>query len=74
MPVSNKYPLNDLVNILKTVDIDKRKRITLEYVLLGGINDSLSHAKEFCQLIKGVKAKVNLISFNGSPFLNLRHQ
>lgn len=68
MPVSNKYPLNDLVNILKTVDIDKRKRITLEYVLLGGINDSLSHAKEFCQLIKGVKAKVNLISFNGSPF------
>lgn len=68
MPISYKYPLKDLINILKNVEIDKRKRITLEYVLLGGINDSLSHAKEFCQLIKGVKAKVNLISFNGSPF------
>lgn len=68
MPISYKYPLKDLINILKNVEIDKRKRITLKYVLLGGINDSLSHAKEFCQLIKGVKAKVNLISFNGSPF------
>ncbi len=68
MPISYKYPLKDLINTLKNVEIDKRKRITLEYVLLGGINDSLSHAKEFCQLIKGVKAKVNLISFNGSPF------
>ena len=64
--------LKDLINTLKNVDIDKRKRITLEYVLLGGINDSLSHAKEFCQLIKGVKAKVNLISFNGSPFSSFK--
>lgn len=72
MPISNKYPLKDLINTLKNVDIDKRKRITLEYVLLGGINDSLSHAKEFCQLIKGIKAKVNLISFNGSPFSSFK--
>ncbi len=68
MPVTNKYPLEDLINTLKSIELDKRKKITLEYVLLGGINDSLAHAKEFYKLIKGIKAKVNLISFNGSPF------
>lgn len=68
MPVTNKNHLNDLIQTLKNIDLDKRKRITLEYVLLGGINDSLSHAKEFVQLIKGIKAKINLISYNGSPY------
>ncbi len=68
MPVTRKYHLVDLINTLKNVELDKRKKITLEYVLLGGINDSLAHAKEFYSLIKGIKAKVNLISFNGSPF------
>lgn len=68
MPITNKNHLHDLIQTLKNVDLDKRKRITLEYVLLGGINDSLLHAKEFMQLIKGVKAKINLISYNGSPY------
>ncbi len=68
MPVTNKNHLNDLIQTLKNVDLDKRKRITLEYVLLGGVNDSLAHAKEFVQLIKGIKAKINLISYNGSPY------
>lgn len=68
MPVTKKYHLEDLINTLKTIELDKRKKITLEYVLLGGINDSLANAKEFYNLIKGVKAKVNLISYNGSPF------
>lgn len=68
MPITNKNHLHDLIETLKNVDLEKRKRITLEYVLLGGINDSLSHAKEFVQLIKGVRAKINLISYNGSPY------
>lgn len=68
MPVTNKNHLNDLIQTLRNVDLDKRKRITLEYVLLGGVNDSLAHAKEFVQLIKGIKAKINLISYNGSPY------
>ncbi len=68
MPVTNKNHLKDLIKTLKNVDLDKRKRITLEYVLLGGVNDSLAHAKEFVQLIKGIKAKINLISYNGSPY------
>ncbi len=64
----NENHLKDLIKTLKNVDLDKRKRITLEYVLLGGVNDSLAHAKEFVQLIKGIKAKINLISYNGSPY------
>lgn len=68
MPVSRKYPLNDLIKTLKTLELDKRKRITLEYVLLGGINDSVSHAAEFLKLIKGIRAKVNLIIYNSSEY------
>lgn len=68
MPVTNKYPLKDLIEFLKNVKLDKRKRITLEYVLLDGVNDSLKDAAEFAALIRGVKAKVNLIIYNDSPF------
>lgn len=68
MPITKKFHLNDLVKVLRNVPLDKRKRITLEYVLLGGVNDTLKHAQEFVSLIKGIKAKVNLIVYNGSPF------
>lgn len=68
MPVTNKNHLADLISTLKNIELDKRKKFTLEYVLLGGVNDSLTNAKELVALIKGLKAKVNLIVYNGSPY------
>ncbi len=68
MPVSKKYPLNSLYEALKKLDIDKRKKITLEYVLLKDVNDSIAHAVEFAKSIKGMQIKVNLIVYNSSSY------
>lgn len=65
MPVSNKYPLAELVKTLKTLPIQKRKSITIEYVMLKGINDSIKDADDLAKLLKGLeKVKVNLILYN----------
>lgn len=72
MPVSSKYPLPALMETLKKLDLDKRKRITLEYVLLRGVNDTLKDAAEFLKLIRGIKAKVNLIIYNGSEYSDFK--
>ena len=65
MPVSNKYPLSSLMAVLKKLPLQKRKSITIEYVLLKGINDSIKDAEELAKLLKGLdKVKVNLILYN----------
>lgn len=65
MPISVKYPLSELMAILKKLPIQKRKSITIEYVLLKGINDSLLDAQNLVKLLKGLdKVKVNLILYN----------
>ncbi len=65
MPVSNKYPLDELIAVLKKLPLQKRKSITIEYVLLKGVNDTMDDAKRLAKLLKGLdKVKVNLISYN----------
>lgn len=68
MPISNKYPLEDLIACLARLPLDKRQRITLEYVLIGGVNDSINDAKALAKLAKKVKSKINLIIYNEHPF------
>ncbi|MDR2884238.1 MAG: 23S rRNA (adenine(2503)-C(2))-methyltransferase RlmN [Deferribacteraceae bacterium] len=65
MPISNAYPLNKLLALLRTLPMHKRKKITFEYVLLKGINDTTDDAKALVKLIKDLPAKVNLIRYNG---------
>lgn len=65
MPVSNKYPLPELISTLKKLPLQKRKSITIEYVMMKGINDSLFDAHKLVKLLKGMdKVKVNLILYN----------
>jgi len=65
MPVSNRYPLDGLMGLLKKLPLQKRKSITIEYVLLKGINDSIEDAKKLAKILKGLdKVKVNLIAYN----------
>ncbi len=71
MPVNRKYPLEQLVDACRTLPIRQRRRITFEYVLLAGVNDSPIDAERLVSLLHGVRAKVNLIPFNpfpGAPF------
>jgi 23S rRNA (adenine2503-C2)-methyltransferase len=71
MPINRKYPLKDLLSACRRIPLPNRERITFEYVLLHRVNDSEEDAHRLTRLLKGIRAKVNLIPFNehgGSPF------
>ena len=69
MPITKKYPLEDLIAALKRYPSEKGREITIEYVLLAGYNDSHSDAVALAKLIHGLRVKVNAIPFNEDPNL-----
>ncbi|OCW58955.1 23S rRNA (adenine(2503)-C(2))-methyltransferase RlmN [Hoeflea olei] len=72
VPINRKYPLKELLDACRAYPaLSNARRITFEYVMLKGVNDSLADAKELVRLLKGIPAKINLIPFNpwpGSPY------
>lgn len=64
MPISKAYKLNDLMDTIKLYIKKTNRRVTFEYIMLDGINDSLENAKELANLIKGMNCYVNLIPYN----------
>jgi 23S rRNA (adenine2503-C2)-methyltransferase len=71
VPVNKKYPLKELLEACRTYPgVTNARRITFEYVMLKGVNDSLTDAKELVRLLKGIPAKINLIPFNPWPGSN----
>ncbi|HXC54977.1 MAG TPA: 23S rRNA (adenine(2503)-C(2))-methyltransferase RlmN [Rhizomicrobium sp.] len=72
VPINKKYPLAELLEACRTYPgASNARRITFEYVMLKGVNDSLGEARELVKLIKGIPAKINLIPFNpwpGAPY------
>jgi len=64
MPINKKYPIERLIEALKEYPLQTRKRITFEYILIEGINDSEKNAKELARLLRPLRAKINLIPFN----------
>jgi 23S rRNA (adenine2503-C2)-methyltransferase len=68
VPLNKKYPIRDLLEACRTYPgLSNARRITFEYVMLKGVNDSLSDARELVRLLKGIPAKINLIPFNPWP-------
>jgi 23S rRNA (adenine2503-C2)-methyltransferase len=71
VPINRKYGVSDIIEACKRFPLKKRRRITFEYVLLAGVNDSPQDARRLAKLVAGVKSKVNLIPLNaaaGIPF------
>jgi 23S rRNA (adenine2503-C2)-methyltransferase len=72
VPLNKKYPLKELLEACRTYPgVSNARRITFEYVMLKGINDTPSEARELVRLLKGIPAKINLIPFNpwpGAPY------
>ena len=71
MPINKKYPLRQLIDTCRSLPLPSRNRITFEYILLKGVNDSPEDARRLVKLLHGLKCKVNLILHNpfpGSPF------
>ncbi|MBK9070994.1 MAG: 23S rRNA (adenine(2503)-C(2))-methyltransferase RlmN [Myxococcales bacterium] len=67
MPVNKKYKIEALLAALRAYPLEHRRRITFEYVLLGGVNDTLADAARLAQLLRGMPCKVNLIPWNPHP-------
>jgi 23S rRNA (adenine2503-C2)-methyltransferase len=72
VPINRKYPIEDLMEACREYQsIVNDRHIMFEYVMLAGVNDSIAEAKELVRLLKGIRAKVNLIPFNpwpGAPY------
>ncbi len=72
VPLNKKYPIAELMDAIRAYpDLSNSKRVTFEYVMLKGVNDSLAEARALVKLLKGIPAKINLIPFNpwpGSPY------
>jgi 23S rRNA (adenine2503-C2)-methyltransferase len=64
MPINRRYPLKELFNACRRFPLEPRRRITFEYVLLDGINDSKEDARRLIRLLHGIRSKVNLIPLN----------
>ncbi len=67
MPINRKHPIRAVIEAARRLPLPRRRRITFEYVLLGGENDTLEDAHRLASLLEGVKAKVNVIAYNPWP-------
>lgn len=72
MPLNRKWNLRDLMKAAREFPLRTRERLTFEYVLLAGVNDAPEQAREVAELVRGVRAKINLIALNPGPELSYR--
>jgi 23S rRNA (adenine2503-C2)-methyltransferase len=72
MPMNRKFPIVELMRALREYPLPQRRRITIEYTLMDGVNDSVSEARELVQLLRGLRVKVNLIPMNPISLSELR--
>ena len=71
MPAERGYSIVDIVELLKNYDFSHQRRLSFEYILFGGLNDSMTHAREIVKLLKGLDCRVNLIRFHQIPHVPL---
>ncbi|MFB3819377.1 MAG: 23S rRNA (adenine(2503)-C(2))-methyltransferase RlmN, partial [Candidatus Methylomirabilales bacterium] len=69
MPINRRWPIAELLAACRTYPLPRRRRLSFEYVMLAGVNDSLEDARRLVRLLHGIRCKVNLIPFNTSPDL-----
>jgi len=67
MPINKRYPLEELLEACRNLELPRRNRVTFEYLLLGGVNDSPEAARKLAKLLRGLRAKINIIPFNQYP-------
>ena len=64
VPMNRRYPVRDVLEAVRAYPLPKRRRVTIEYILIAGVNDAPSHAKELARALRGLRVKVNLIPMN----------
>ena len=71
MPVENRYPLEQVLSLVRQYDFTGQRRVTFEYIMFAGVNDTKRHADALARLLKGLECRVNLIRFHKIPGSNL---
>jgi 23S rRNA (adenine2503-C2)-methyltransferase len=69
MPINRRWPIADLLNACRAYPLPNRRRLTFEYVMLDGVNDTAEDAARLVRLLHGIRCKINLIPFNATPDL-----
>jgi 23S rRNA (adenine2503-C2)-methyltransferase len=67
MPVQVAYPIADVVKEIKSWDFGRQRRVSFEYIVFKGLNDSPKHVTEMARLLNGIKCRINLIRFHPIP-------
>ncbi|HOI87902.1 MAG TPA: 23S rRNA (adenine(2503)-C(2))-methyltransferase RlmN [Lentimicrobium sp.] len=67
MPIQNVYPLKDVIETIREFDIGKYRRVSFEYILFKGVNDTRRHVNELARLLNKVRSRINLIRFHEIP-------
>ena len=72
MPMQKAYPIEDIIKLIKKYDFTHQRRVSFEYIMFDGVNDTQRHAEKLAQLLKGLECRVNLIRFHPIPDSDLR--
>ncbi len=72
MPITKKYSMQELLETCRDLPIHHHKRITFEYVMMAGFNDSIEDAARLAKLLRGIRSKVNLIPYNENPSRDIK--
>ena len=72
MPVEKAHSIINVLNELKKFDFSHQRRVSFEYIMFEGFNDTMRHAVEMVRLLKGIDCRVNLIRFHAIPGIDLK--
>jgi 23S rRNA (adenine2503-C2)-methyltransferase len=67
MPIQTVYPLQEVIETIRTFDFGKQRRVSFEYIMFDGLNDTPRHIKEMARILNGIRCRVNLIRFHPIP-------
>jgi 23S rRNA (adenine2503-C2)-methyltransferase len=67
MPIERAYPIRQFIEVLRNYDFSGQRRLSFEYILMEGLNDSPRHVRELCRLLNGLHCRINLIRFHKIP-------
>ena len=73
MPAEKGLSIEDIVQLLKQYDFTHQRRLSFEYIMFGGFNDTPVHARQLVKLVEGLDCRVNLIRFHQIPNVNLKN-
>lgn len=72
MPINDRFPISELLDAIKAFPVGPRKKVTIEYVMLGGLNDTEDDRKRLAKMMRGMPVKINLIPYNDNAGLGFK--